>query len=217
MRFFAFEYKCFIYPIGHQGDPKAKLAEGQGESNSHEPKYRYRWLWDNEVPASMDKEEMVTKRFFSKRKNKWYVQYRIENPDPAGEVNTIKKIAMKRALLMATIAATRSSGLFNQDLDDVARNEEAGTGKSKHSDQKPDPAKEAKPADATVVPEWSDKPPVAGEEGGDKDKCPDCFNQIDTEDSKKYAAKVSYCPDLEGCGWKYKWPKEKAADLDVKK
>lgn len=45
---------------------------------------------------------------------------RIENDDPFTLVNTILKMAKKRALVDAVLSATRSSGLFTQDMEDIA-------------------------------------------------------------------------------------------------
>lgn len=48
---------------------------------------------------------------------------RIPNPDIADIKNTILKMAKKRAKIDATIAATRSSGVFTQDLEDISQPE----------------------------------------------------------------------------------------------
>lgn len=44
---------------------------------------------------------------------------RIENPDIADAINTVLKMAKKRAKIDAVIGVTRSSGIFTQDLDDL--------------------------------------------------------------------------------------------------
>ncbi len=62
---------------------------------------------------------------------------RIENPDIIDQKNTALKMAKKRAKIDAVIGVTRSSGIFTQDLDDVAQNA-------------PAPAPAAKPAPAPV-------------------------------------------------------------------
>ena len=43
---------------------------------------------------------------------------RYKNQDAAGAANTVLKMAKKRALVDATISATRTSGMFTQDLED---------------------------------------------------------------------------------------------------
>jgi len=45
---------------------------------------------------------------------------RVENPDILDTVNTVLKMAKKRAKIDAIIGVTRSSGIFTQDLEDVA-------------------------------------------------------------------------------------------------
>jgi hypothetical protein len=46
--------------------------------------------------------------------------YRIPNPDIADLINTIQKMAQKRALVAATLIATAASEFFTQDVEDVA-------------------------------------------------------------------------------------------------
>lgn len=44
---------------------------------------------------------------------------RYKNQDAAGVANTVLKMAKKRALVDATLSATRASGMFTQDLEDI--------------------------------------------------------------------------------------------------
>ena len=44
---------------------------------------------------------------------------RYKNQDAAGAANTVLKMAKKRALVDATLSATRASGMFTQDLEDL--------------------------------------------------------------------------------------------------
>jgi hypothetical protein len=46
--------------------------------------------------------------------------YRIQNPDVADLVNTIQKMAQKRALVAATLIATSASEFFTQDVEDIS-------------------------------------------------------------------------------------------------
>lgn len=91
-------------------------AEGVGQCNSMEAKYRWSWLWPNQVPAHTDTAQLVTK---STKKGP---MYRVPNEDPYSLVNTVLKMAKKRALVDAVLSATRSSGLFTQDLEDMRAN-----------------------------------------------------------------------------------------------
>lgn len=92
-------------------------AEGLGSCNSMEAKYRWIWVWEDKLPSHLDKTNLV-----SKRTKKGTVQYRVPNDDPYSQVNTILKMAKKRALVDAVLSATRSSGLFMQDLEDLKAN-----------------------------------------------------------------------------------------------
>jgi hypothetical protein len=53
---------------------------------------------------------------------------RYKNQDAANIANTLLKMAKKRALIDATLSATRASGLFTQDLEDMDRIEEPRSG-----------------------------------------------------------------------------------------
>jgi hypothetical protein len=46
---------------------------------------------------------------------------RVENSDPYSLVNTIQKMAQKRALIGAVLIATRASGIFTQDIEDMPK------------------------------------------------------------------------------------------------
>ncbi len=51
---------------------------------------------------------------------------RYKNQDAAGIANTVLKMAKKRALVDATLSATRASGMFTQDLEDIEFDSEKG-------------------------------------------------------------------------------------------
>ena len=91
------------------------IAEGVGECNSYESRYRYRWIWERELGehgyASPDGLRERSARNGG-------VQYRVQNPDLADVVNTVFKIAKKRALVDAALSVGSLSDLFTQDLDD---------------------------------------------------------------------------------------------------
>lgn len=90
------------------------IAEGVGAANTMESRYRWRWVWERDLPAGVDKSSLQTR---STRNGG--TQYRLENEDPWSLWNTVKKMAKKRALIDATLSATRSSGLFTQDMEDL--------------------------------------------------------------------------------------------------
>lgn len=90
------------------------IADGVGECSSYESKYRYRWVFESDIPKNIDKSGLVSKTFESKKTGKEYTRYRLENPDLIDQWNTVLKMAKKRALVDATLAATRTSGMFCQ-------------------------------------------------------------------------------------------------------
>jgi hypothetical protein len=92
------------------------VAEGIGSCNSMEVKYRYRneYSWHNTKPAG-DGWEQRTK----KGENQTFWARRVINEETADIANTLLKMAKKRALIDATLSATRSSELFTQDVEDM--------------------------------------------------------------------------------------------------
>jgi len=111
--FFFYQYRCVIRKIA-TGE---KIAEGIGSCNSKETKYRYRWYFDNQLPKDVDKGTLTSKKF--KSKGQWHTQYRMENIDTADQVNTVDKMAQKRAYVAATLLATQTSDRFTQDMEDL--------------------------------------------------------------------------------------------------
>src|SRR5690606_19874522 len=93
------------------------IAEGVGEANTMEARYRWRWVWPSELPPDIDKSTLKTRQL--QTRNGKATQYRIENDDPWSLWNTVRKMAKKRALIDAVLSATRSSGIFTQDLEDL--------------------------------------------------------------------------------------------------
>jgi hypothetical protein len=74
----------------------------------------------------------------------------IENPDIADQYNTVLKMAMKRALVCATIGALAVSDTFTQDMEDHAdeatKAEPVKAEPEKAADPNPEPPAEPKPA-----------------------------------------------------------------------
>lgn len=94
------------------------VAEGVGAATVYESKYRWRWVFEKDIPRGVDKESLISK-VFTNDDGTSYRKYRIENPELFDFWNTALKIAKKRALVDATITATRSSGIFTQDDDEL--------------------------------------------------------------------------------------------------
>ncbi len=123
---------------------------------------RPKWVFDNEVPAGVDRKKLKTQERESKKPpfRKYMVYdvggtaYRVPNPDVADVVNTLQKMACKRAYVHAVIGATRSSDLFTQDVEDLPP-EVFGQADGKRSweqDETPDPQPVAAVATTVVAP-----------------------------------------------------------------
>jgi len=112
--FFYYWYRCQLL----RGD--TLIAEGDGSCNSMESKYRWRWQ-DITKPndEAIDQQKAAGVGRFKKRKGQWVWQARHLNHDIASQVNTIQKMAVKRALVAATLLAVNASEFFTQDLEDL--------------------------------------------------------------------------------------------------
>lgn len=95
----------------------AKAGEGSGIASSWESKYKYRAEWWNnqgkEPPAGEG---------WKKTKNGYRKQ--TINTDISDSVNTIIKMAQKRAQVDAVLRVTATSQFFKQELDDTTRADE---------------------------------------------------------------------------------------------
>lgn len=126
--FFYYLYRCGLY----RGS--VLIAEADGSCNSFEAKYRWRKA---ERICPTCGQANIRK---SKQGGGWYCWQklggcgatfkagnqaiesqevgRIPNPDVADQVNTVQKMAQKRALIAATLLAVNASEFFTQDLED---------------------------------------------------------------------------------------------------
>lgn len=130
--FFLYRYRCQLW----HGD--VLVGEGLGSCNSWEKKYRYR---TQAIRCPSCNAEQVTRSKYPPRQHRdaepgWYCREckadwlltdpvivdqprgQVVNPNPADLVNTIDKMAQKRALVAATLIAVNASDLFTQDLED---------------------------------------------------------------------------------------------------
>ena len=112
--FFRYLIKCRLVHIAGN----AVISEGLGECNSMESKYRWRWVGERDLPAGIDKPKLVSQERHSKTGGHWTV-YRLDNEDIYSQVNTILKMAKKRALVDAALSAGRLSDVFTQDVEDM--------------------------------------------------------------------------------------------------
>lgn len=109
--FFYVQYRCTL--------TRGELVAGQGvgSCNSWEKKYRYRTVYPNKAtPEEKEHGRLETRG----GRNGTYQVYVVKNPDPADVVNTIDKMAQKRALVAAVLIAVNASELFTQDIEDYS-------------------------------------------------------------------------------------------------
>lgn len=135
--FFYFVYRCQLW----RGD--RQIAESDGSCNSMEKKYRYR---KGERVCPECGKPAIKRSKFPPREDPtaqpgWYCYDKLGgcgyvflasdprivdqqtgqviNPDIAEQVNTIQKMAQKRALIAATLLAVNASEFFTQDVEDM--------------------------------------------------------------------------------------------------
>lgn len=116
--FFYFSYKCTVHKTLESG-VEIVLSECEGSANSKESRYRDRWVSEKKL-SDFNITSTAGLQFREKNGN-WgpYREYKVENPDPFSIINTLQKMAQKRALVGATLQATGASGLFTQDVEDM--------------------------------------------------------------------------------------------------
>ena len=142
--FFMFRKRCVI-TLRRNG---TFVGAGVGSCNSREDRYAWRWLPDKKLPKSVNRDALESKE------GKWGTLYRMANPDVYSLVNTIEKMACKRALVHAVISVTRSAGIFTQDVEDLPA-EAFGEPDQRRSWE------QAKVVDAEVVEEETDEERLA--------------------------------------------------------
>ncbi len=160
--FFNYWYKCTMTRNGKI------VAEGEGSCNSFEKKYRYR---TSDVVCPKCGSATIKK---SKFDDGWYCYGKIggcnakfkagdksiedqpsgqvKNADIADIVNTLQKMAQKRAYIAAVLLATNASEYFTQDIEDYIDAEFVPVEEPKKQPPK------AKPA-TQPPPEWFDDEP----------------------------------------------------------
>ena len=122
-----------------------KVSSGLGSCNSYEGKYR--WRDANKKCPKCGKESIIKGKeqygggwLCYGKKGGCGAKFadgddsiegqktgKVPNDDLATYKNTILKMAKKRAKVDATLSATRSSGIFTQDMDDITYNPDADT------------------------------------------------------------------------------------------
>ena len=103
--FFSYNIRCTLF---RNGQP---VAQGVGSCNSKEKKYRF-----INVDAIPDSYAGYNESFTDKYGR---TKYKINNPDICSLVNTILKMAKKRAFIDAVLQVASLSEVFTQDLEDM--------------------------------------------------------------------------------------------------
>ncbi len=113
--FFYFRYRASL----SRGD--LHVASAEGSCNSRESKYRYRWVPTDKKPDKATADSLKAKGLGRWRKisGEWKWQDRADNDDTFSVVNTLQKMAQKRALVGATLIAANASEFFTQDIEDL--------------------------------------------------------------------------------------------------
>jgi len=132
---FYYRYRCTL-----SGGDGRVVANSEGSCNSRETKYRYR---NAKAKCPSCGAESISKSKYPPRDNPngtpgWYcrdckAQFpandkqitgqdngKVENTEPFELVNTIQKMAQKRALVAAVLIGTGASQFFTQDVEDMA-------------------------------------------------------------------------------------------------
>jgi len=135
-------FYCLVKCILKDFKTGKTVTEGIGSCNSKENKYRWRWVTEKEIPQDVDKNALPKKTINGQYGN--YILYRLENDDIFSQVNTIQKMAKKRALMDAVLSACRLSSIFTQDIDD----EDIKNGVY-HSQPQPQPQPQTQPKQAS--------------------------------------------------------------------
>jgi hypothetical protein len=113
--FFYFKVRCRL----RRKSDRMIVAECVASCNSRETKYGGRWVYERQVPEHLDKSRLKTRTFRDKKTGETITQWRVPNEDICDQINTIQKMAQKRALVGAVIFATRSGGVFDHDIEDI--------------------------------------------------------------------------------------------------
>ena len=126
------------------------LAAAEGSANSRETKYRYRNVNENKA-TDADKRDAVRTEI-KKGQYGQYTVYVIENRDPADLINTLQKMAQKRAMVAAVLIAVGASEFFTQDVEDFSHIID-GEVIEEQPQRQPRPAQRQQPATQTAAPQ----------------------------------------------------------------
>ena len=136
--FFHFEYEC---RLTHR-PTRTLVATCIGSANSKEARYRWRTLpvWK---ASEEDKARAVRTEERRKKDGGSFTVYIVENDYPYTLVNTLQKMAQKRAFVGAVLIATNASDSFTQDVEDYAAAEGDDRGPRQANGERPTAKRES--------------------------------------------------------------------------
>lgn len=134
------------------------IADGIGVCTTLEGKYRYRSentgkpvppeYWDSRDSELLGGSTFFPRKIDVKGKKQWIIFQRVEHDNPADYWNTCAKMSYKRAYISCVIAATGSSDIFTQDIEDMP--EAFHSEKQDVQDTEPEPTPEPAPKPKTM-------------------------------------------------------------------
>lgn len=133
--FFAYTVRCSLSKGGFP------ITEGLGHANTKEARYARRWLTEKKLPEGIDKNSLQKREKKSRYNDGTYTEYLVENDDPFTLVNTVLKMAKKRAQVDAALTVGSLSELFTQDLEDIDLPEQPAERPKKQKENRPEPPK----------------------------------------------------------------------------
>lgn len=196
---FFYQYRCVLR---HRRTGE-EWGSGLGSCNSLESKYRYRYVATDKKPSKAEAEILKAKGIgkWRKQDSGWVWMERIENDQVFDLVNTIDKMAQKRAFVAASLIACNASEFFTQDIEDLGYVE--GEYKEMPAQPATIPAEPEQPADGNHPAKTDDK--AQGEFNG---RTPIYQAVVDAKLSDNlFAAKKA----LEGCSTGYDTPEKAVA------
>ena len=163
--FFYYRVKCELISLM----TGQVVATGVGSCNSKEDKYAYRWTPEFYL-TPIQKEGITAASVFKTRRGQQgeFKIYRFPNEEIFTQVNTLLKMASKRAKVDAALSVGRLSNVFTQDIEDMGEEGSSFFNSSprtrQEGRQKPGPKPRAKEpqADNADQPVGDDIEPASG-------------------------------------------------------
>ena len=113
---FSYTVRCVIRSRRDGGT----VADCLANCNSREDRYRYRNIFEWEATDEQKAKAVKVSTRKKKKGTGTYKVYQLENTEPFSLVNTLQKMAQKRAMVGAVLIATRASEEYTQDVEDLA-------------------------------------------------------------------------------------------------